>query len=378
MRTRRRLCSAALAVPIALATMLVPASAAAGHAATAPGWRVSRTFGPLSADGVTAAGSRNAWLAGLRPDCSVFVQHWNGSRWRRVPAPTAMFSDSGVIVGASSAADAWTFTYTRPAVANPYSVAWRWDGHGWRPFRFPDGSSVSATAVFSPADAWAFGWLGASTGTVTPYVARYDGKRWRRVHSPLLPTGASPISPDDIWTVGQADASLNTPWLSFDAARWNGSSWRVLRLPSVRVPKGSSVYAPGILALGSRDIWIDFRLRSTRQLAPEYGAVVLHFNGTAWTQVRVPYKAMTDILGMTPDGRGGIWFAANIRTLPGVVMYDNRNGRWSRHAVPAKRGSYASLNAVATRPDSTTAWAAGSTGSASGGHVDAVLYEYDG
>src|SRR5271166_5976192 len=203
MRTRRRLCSAALAVPIALAATLGPASAAAGHAATAAGWHVSRTFGPLSADAVTAAGFRNAWLAGLRPDCSVFVQHWNGSRWRPVPAPTAMFSDSGVIVGASSAVDAWTFTYTRPAIASPYSVAWHWDGHGWRTFRFPDGSNVSATAVFSPADAWAFGGLGSSTGKVTPYVARYDGKRWRRVHSPLLATGASPISPGDIWTVGQ-------------------------------------------------------------------------------------------------------------------------------------------------------------------------------
>jgi len=375
MRTTQRLRALAICAAVVLPSTLLLAGAAVGRGAAVAGWRVSRTFGPSSADDVIATGPRNGWLAGLRPDCSVFIRRWTGIGWLQVPVPRAMTSDGAVIVGASSSVDAWTFTFTRPAIASPYTVAWRWDGRSWREFRFPDGSSVVGAAVFGPADAWAFGELAWSAGRVEPYVAHYNGTRWRRVSTPLLPAAVSPISPDDIWVVGQAPARLSSSATSFEAARWDGSAWRVQRLPAAATPRGTSVYAPGILALGPRDIWIDFRLRKDRTQLPEYGAVVLHFNGAAWTQVRVRASSLTDILGMTPDGRGGIWFAANIRKLPGVVFYDDRHGKWSSHAVPARRGRYVGLDAVATVPGSATAWAAGFTGSASGGKADAVLYE---
>ncbi len=337
------------------------------------GWQLTQVYDPNEVGDIVAPGSRDAWMADLRPDQAVVVHHWNGTRWHIVRAPSAMSSVEGVVIAASSAANAWIFTYARPAVAAPYAVAWHWSGSDWRQTRLLAGTTILAATASSPADAWAFGDLDSGSGSLESYVLHYNGQHWRRVTVPVLASSVSSLAADDLWIVGQTDASLRTSPPSWAMANWTGASWHVVPLPRVTRAKGLALSQPGILALSPSSIWVDFQL--TRDGADD-GAVFLHYNGNSWTQIPVPHWSATWHSNMTPDGRGGFWIA--ISTLRSYSeMYDYRNGHWSGPDVLSKAGHYTVINATATRPGTTQAWAVGYRGSTTGNpNPKAVVYEY--
>jgi hypothetical protein len=339
----------------------------------AAGWRLTQSYDPNEVADIVAPGSRDAWIADLRPDSTVVVHHWNGTRWRIVRAPSTMISDDSVVIAASSEASAWIFTYTRPAAGTPYAVAWYWNGSDWRQSPLPAGTMILAATAYSPTDAWAFGKLDSGRGSVQPYAAHYNGQHWQRVAVPVLASGASSLSVDNFLIVGQTDASLGASTPSWAMANWTGTSWHVLVLPRIRRAKGLTLSQPGVLALSPTSIWVDFQLLTG---SSDDGAVFLHFNGFSWTQIGVPKWAATWHSNMTPDGRGGFWIAIST-ARPNSEMYDYRNGHWSRPDVLSKAGHFTVITATATKPGSTQAWAVGYRGSTAGSSSPrAVVYEY--
>lgn len=365
-----------LAVVVALALVFALAGALASRSAngsTTRGWRLAQTYDPGEVSDIVAPGSQDAWMADLTPDWTVVVHHWNGSRWHIVRAPRAMASVDRVVITASSADNAWTFTYSRPAAAAPYSVAWHWNGSDWRQTRLPAGSMVLAATADGSADAWAFGELDSGSGPVESYAVHYNGQQWRRVNLPVLASSVSSLAARNIWVVGQTDESLNASAPTWAMANWTGTSWHVVPLPRIQRAKGLAVSRPGILALSPDSIWVDFQLT---QAGADEGAVFLHYNGLSWARVPVPHWAATWHSNMTPDGRGGFWIA--ISTLRSYSeMYDYRNGHWSGPGRLSKPGHYTVINATATRPGTTQAWAVGYRGdTTSNPNPRAVVYEY--
>jgi hypothetical protein len=369
--------AATLALPLAIVVVLALVFALTGaltnRSTAARGWRLTQTYDPNEVADIVAPSSRDAWMADLRPGRTVVVHHWDGTRWHIVQAPAAMFSDEGVVVAASSASNAWIFTYTRPAVAAAYSVAWHWDGSGWSRSRLPAGTTILTAMAYGPADVRAFGELDSGRGAVESYAVRYNGKAWQRVAVPVLASSESSLSAEDTWIVGETDASLAASTPSWAMANWTGASWHLLPLPAVRRAKGLAVSRPGILALSPASIWADFQLVRD---GSDDGAVFLHYDGHSWAQIPVPHWAATSHSNMTPDGRGGFWIA--ISTLRSYSeMFDYRNGHWSGPDVLSKAGHYTVINATATRPGSTQAWAVGYRGSTTGApDTRAVVYEY--
>jgi hypothetical protein len=66
------------------------------------------------------------------------------------------------------------------------------------------------------------------------------------------------ISDSNIWAVGELflnDSSGNLDPILYNAAHWDGSSWRVTRIPYMY--QGSPIYGPirWIFALDESDIW---------------------------------------------------------------------------------------------------------------------------
>jgi hypothetical protein len=355
---------------LAVATGMAVASS--GSVTRQSTWSQVRTFSGLVTD-IASAGRRDAWLSGFGTDNKVFVQRWNGARWRAVRTPGAMFTDEDAIVGASSATNAWVFTFTRPAVSASYAVGWHWTGRAWRSYRLPGGTSIDATAVFRRADAWAFGMIGARK----PYVIRYDGRHWRRVHAPVQPAGASALSGHDIWIVGPTTGRLGTSLPSYEAADWTGKSWRTLKLPHARVPKGMYVASSHILAVGPANIWIDFGLFSNSAQAPD-AQILLHYDAGQWTQVSVAHGSVFGSSVLAADGRGGIWLAlATARKRLGSELYDYRNGNWSKGAVLAKPGHYTVITSMTRVPGTRRTWAGGYSGYTAGApRTDGALYEF--
>ncbi len=362
-----------ITVVVALALALALTGALATRSTALRGWQLTQTYDPDQVADIVAPSASDAWMADLRPDTAVVAHHWNGTRWHIVRAPQEMFSVGGVVIAASSATSAWIFTYARPGVGAPYAIAWHWNGSDWRQSRLPAGTTVLAATAYGRDGAWAFGELDSGSGAVESYAIRSNGQRWQRVAVPVLASGVSSPSPDDIWIAGQTDASLSASTPSWAMANWTGSSWRVMPLPRIRLAKGLALSRPGILALSPASIWVDFQLASG---GSDDGAVFLHYDGLSWTQIPVPHWAATWHSNMAPDGRGGFWIA--MRTLRSYSeMYDYRNGHWSGPDVLSNAGHYTVINATATRPGSTQVWAVGYRDSTAGNpNPRAVVYEY--
>src|SRR5215469_733148 len=113
-RFEHRRIAAALVLSLATLAAATGAAAASSGSVTRSGTESQlRTFSfPLSA--IDSVGPRDTWLAGTGANSRVFVQHWNGARWRAVKTPRAMYSFGPAIIAASSASNAWSFTLTRP------------------------------------------------------------------------------------------------------------------------------------------------------------------------------------------------------------------------------------------------------------------------
>jgi hypothetical protein len=370
----RRVAAALVLGCAALAAATGMAVASSGSATRPSGWSQIRTFsGPVTA--IATASQRDAWLTGIgiTDNNTVFVRRWNGTRWRAVSTPGAMFTDEDAIIGASSATNAWVFTFTRPAAGASYAVGWHWTGRAWQSGRLPAGTSINATAVFSRTDAWAFGMIGAGKS----YVIRYDGRKWRQVPAPVGPTGASALSGHDIWVVGPTSAGRKASPSGYEAADWTGKSWRVLKLPHVRVPKGMQVARPQILAVGRADIWVDFDLLSNSAKGRDT-QTLLHYDAGKWTQVSVPPGSIFGSSNLAADDHGGIWLALAFQHRPfESAVYDYRNGHWSKGAVLAKPGHYTVIAWIARVPGTGMAWAGGYAGHTTGApRPHGVLYEY--
>jgi hypothetical protein len=349
----------------------------AGRATRVSGWRIAQALPSEPGSGqpgggytdmlsVAAAGTRDAWAAGdICPQpgdarCHrLLVEHWAGASWRTIPPPPGReASIPPTVISASSATNAWVFADTVDITTRVS----RWNGSSWASFSFPPDLRTTAAAVFSRTDAWAFGELfGGETHRKysQPYVVRFNGRRWLRVPSPLVPQAASGVAPDDIWTVG----TLTGPGEVWAAAHWNGSNWRTLRFPPLppAVRRRAEIGNATIEAFSARDAWVDIGLTTG---VASYGAIVLHWNGRAWSRVPIPYRTQTagDI---SQDGHGGIWmYAIGPASATGApaYLYHYSSGQWSRQRAPGLGGQASEIGVLSWSPGARSGWAAAGTG----------------
>ena len=121
---------------------------------------------------------RLPWPAGFAGE---LILHWNGTRWRRVPAPAYSELQS---VAVTSARDAWAVGDTAAG-----ELILHWNGNSWTRTpgpRIPGAILLSVTAS-SAASAWAVGYAGGSV------ILHWNGATWKQVPSPRS-AGASLFS----------------------------------------------------------------------------------------------------------------------------------------------------------------------------------------
>lgn len=90
----------------------------------------------------------------------------------------------------------------------------------------------------------------------------------------------------------------------------------------------------------------------------------------------MPYASTFALTNMAADGHGGIWIAATTDSGLLQYVYHLRAGRWSRQLMPSARGDGTQVQAVAARPGTTQAWAAGDMVPGGGGIPEGVLLDY--
>ena len=150
-----------------------------------------------------------------------------------------------------------------------------WAVRGLRP---ADGSLQGVAAV-SADDAWA---VGFSHGTL---IMHWTGARWRQANGPDTGAGSKLLgvvatSAHDAWSVGCVSC-LTGGGSKPLALRWNGSSWRRVRLPGTA--SGSKLL--GVAAVSARDAWavgcVHCGDASSKPL-------IMRWNGRRWHRARLP------------------------------------------------------------------------------------------
>jgi len=284
-------------------------------------WRTVRvSIGTATAgrlDGLAAASATDVWAVGSAYTSDTtgqpLIEHWNGRRWARVPAPgvTGWPYSSLAGVAVHSGGDAWAVGWAdKPGAMRP--LIEHWDGHRWRLVPVPDvGPDVELGGVTVAADgqAWAVGV--PFENSRRPLVLHWTGHAWVAAPTPeadgdVMLSAVTAMGPDDVWAVGtiSADSGAYRPY----AMRWNGQRWAPVSVPD-RGPASDDRGFQSVTSLGGGRL----AAVGSDQGPTAGGALYGVWNGRAWSVSLGPLsRKSTGLNAVAYDGQHAIWAVGSV------------------------------------------------------------------
>jgi hypothetical protein len=305
--------------------------------------------------GVFARTNTDAWAVGQQfgaagqapPPPAIY--HWNGTAWSLVSSPALPQASALVAVSASSATDAWAVGGEKVGRGHQ-TLLEHWDGMAWSvdtADSVPGG--LGAVLDLSPANAYAVGNANGSR------LEHWNGTSWSPVTLPdasFAPGSLQTISAtsaSDIWLVGTSAGQA-------EALHFNGTAWTVVPMAQPPAgPFGSSLELGAVTAISPADAWA---------VGEDNGSTLIeNWNGTSWSIVPSPTpgtdpaltgvaaRSATDVyaVGQEPGVNGGP-FRAVILRWNGTAWTDDTGG-----------ATFGVTEAAATFPGAATEWAVGIT-----------------
>lgn len=237
--------------------------------------------GDLYLASISARTANDVWAVG---SCDIdegpfvpVIEHWNGRRWSLVSGPVVgQQTDELQGVAAVAAGDVWAV-----GEEDGHGLIQHWDGMQWAVVTTTPRPLMAVTAI-SADDVWAVG-SGNGNGAGADAL-HWDGTTWSSVPMPPFHAhetlySVSGSGPDDVWAVGNAG---NGPYGRGAAViqHWDGHAWHIVRSAitggGARVLWSVSVDAPD-------DAWAVGSLGE----GDDGYQLVLHWDGSTWTQLRV-------------------------------------------------------------------------------------------
>lgn len=216
---------------------------------------------------------------GCVPGKDIILRH-GGSGWSQVAAPSPTEQAALTAVSADAASDAWA---VGRYAGNEKDLYLHWTGGAWRQVYGPTSLDMVLTGVasISPTDALAVGYTQKGGATVTVGV-RWNGKTWSKVATPnpghagddqLLAVGAEPGG--GAWATGFSENSSNRTQTLI--LHWNGSAWSQVSAPPAAT---FSTYLMGVAASSGSNAWAvgQFNTGGSDKNRP----LILHWNGKTW------------------------------------------------------------------------------------------------
>src|SRR5438067_4279107 len=141
-------------------------------------------------------------------------------------------------------------------------------------------------------DVWAVGDVLNTSNVGRTLAEHWNGTAWSVVPTPNQGAGDNvlisvvAIGSNDVWAVGYWRADNNSPRQSL-TEHWNGSSWT--NVANTQIANASNSLF-GVSAGASNDVWAVGRSLNVPQtnLGPRGQTLVMHWNGTTWTNVSTP------------------------------------------------------------------------------------------
>jgi len=237
--------------------------------------------------------------------------------------------------------------------------------NGAQPARPAPFSPLNGIAAVSQCDVWAVGFQGSSgdVDTAQPLIEHWTGSSWATVQTSTNPgflSDVSAVSASDIWAAG--DTPAGALLLHYD-----GTSWT--QKPNPHDSDGT--FLDAVYGRTAGDAWAGGRN------FPNNGrghALMMRWDGTAWTPSSLPAAVSgdgTDISSISADSATDAWAVAQLSFSSALLHWTGT--QWTT-AVTSPAGTYFT-SVTALSP--TSAWVVGST-STSGGHAQTLTEHWDG
>ena len=227
----------------------------------------------------------------------------------------------------------------------------------------PVNNELLGVAAVSENDVWAVGWAQDPNGPT--YVKRtliehFDGSTWNIVRSPNSRNdidsqlhSVSAASANDVWAVGSShNGSLPSRTL---IEHWDGSQWSIVPSPS---PDSQFNELRGVVALSANDAWAVGYRGGTQNETP-IETLILHWDGTSWSQVASPNIAggANQPFGINAISTNDIWAVGSAAGAPLAMHW--YGSAWSVVPVPADAGLSTEKLAAVSGTASNDVWAVG-------------------
>jgi hypothetical protein len=343
-------------LPVAALAGLTVIVVSASAAVAATGWTVE-TVPPTGNNtlllGASARTSSDAWAVGEQfagagqappPPASY---HWNGTAWSLVPTPALGVSSALRGVSASTANDAWAVGFSLLGRRDFGTLMEHWNGTAWsvNSSLVVTGQAAELTGVadLSPTNAWAVG-----EGGTGGLLEHWNGTAWSSValpdqnFTPGVDQSISASSASDIWVVGST-FNTTTDTTVGEALHYNGTAWSVVPMP---------FGAGAVTDISPDDAWA------------VGGASIEQWNGSVWSSVPSPAPgADLGLTGIAARGPNDVYAvgdnipSVNGGTVQGVILRWN-GSTWSVDSDPTD-GTYSPLFGAAAVSGAANEWAVG-------------------
>lgn len=335
---------------------------------------------------------------------STVVERWDGTSWTIQPSPNRPGSESGnrllgvscasatacVAVGEPGSIEQWdgtswtlqtsldvplskspdavACTSATACIAVGNGIAARWDGTTWTNQDVPTipvdfDTDLAAISCTSSSACVSVGDATDAEQTTTLLVKRWDGTAWTQDQG--VPdasngfgsrlTGVSCASPSACLAVGNTDfgGRGGTSHVAF-ADRWDGTRWTALPLPRPNTSEASDFTAVSCTSAAScYAVGHDAPVGVTQ-------AMIMRWNGTAWTDVTPPASAGLELTGISCTSASACTAVGSAGTVPLAERWNGSSWSIQPAPLPAAGGS-AALSSVSCA-SSTSCTAVGQAG----------------
>jgi hypothetical protein len=292
--------------------------------------------------------------------------------WYKVDSPTPGTWDELQAVDGTGPDDIWAVGGT--SLAEAEVLIEHWDGTGWSVVDAPSPSQPDSSILFrdvvalAPDDAWAVGYSFGPDHNLYPLTEHWDGSIWTIVPAPNIIMvgnglhGVSAVNSDDIWAVGEKKTTTGAEPLML---HWDGVDWSEVAIPS---SGGTFNSLEDIFMVSTDDGWAVGSFDGI--------GYSLHWNGITWEEIPVPVDLATGALSRITSVGGDVWGAGSMtddfyqgnETL--VMKFDSSG--WIRSEAPSPSDWLNFLFDIrAVSP--TAIWIVGVEARANGGFAPIIL-----
>jgi hypothetical protein len=270
------------------------------------------------------------WVVGEQGglNFSPLTERWTDGRWRIVPSP----STTGVSLQAV-ACPVVSSCIAVGNVGNPLggAIAEEWSGHSWRPEDNPLLSWPSGVSCLQRNECVA---VGENLGGPQALASNWNGSNWRMLNVPNTQTanflGVNCMTTTSCWFVGYGQNRIGIESNYAIAERWTRGRWTVDRIDA---PRGGSILQLESVSCVGSSFCVAVGGNDVRPVSAIW-------NGTSWKLVRMPAVGPEESDSLLPGGLASVACSSASDCLAvGGDLMDRFNGTsWSPVVVRTPRG----------------------------------------